>query len=891
MPVADSRPPSGVVTFLFTDIGGSTRKWESDDRAMAAAVRRHDDILRSVIGAHGGYIFKTVGDAFCATFTRATDALRCAVAIQRTLAEEPWPIEDGIAVRIALHAGEEYEMRDGDYFGRSVNRVARLGTIAHPGQIIADAATFDLARSAVTARETVIDQGMHRLKDLDAPVHVKEVRRAEDVTVFPPLASLGSHESNLPIPARPIVGRAKLIERICREVERSSVVMLLGAGGIGKTRAAIEAATAATESFPDGSHFIDFSRETGADVLDVIRGALVPRGERIDLDRLVERVRDRKQLIVIDDGDEVRDECAAIVTRLAENAPQMRFITTSRQPLPVRSAASVRIGRLDPPDAERLLSDLLSAQGLAHVDRRMVRDLAEAADGIPLALEVIAGSAQTVPLEHVAAAFFGERVAVDDGGILDRAVKAGVDLLAERERIVFACAAVFAGGWTVDAMNAVAAAAGVSPSETLAALKKLASVSLIELEGSRYRIFAPVRAHAASLLDPALRDELRAAHAKHYAAFAARAVDELPRAADVQRRAIFAERPNLRYALATFIANGDRDAAVALSLHIVPIWQRYADFDDGLVLLTRVNDELGERLTCTQRAHVLTALTALAQFAGRREKAASYAQHALSHATDCGEPRVICEAEMAGANVSRYAGRTAEAAAAYAHCAEQFERLGVADGVARAKFNLASIYEATSEYTRASALFAEALAIFEREEDDHRVAWALYGLASVAVHQRDLTSARAYLAESLVLRRQIEDRRGIAECLLLEAQIAAETDPAGGLRILVEALEFAEQSGHRVGLAIGARTAADALMRAGRDDDAAVIFGIAYALAHDTGLVGLDAGDMTLGRVEITLAGRLGEGAIAAAKRRGARDRDHLVTRFAALMAEPAAAL
>src|SRR5580692_10843152 len=247
------RIPSGTITLLFSDIAGSTRLWESGPDAMAMALRRHDEIMRSVIEGAGGYVFKTVGDAFCAAFETAQQAVAAAVHAQLDLNQQEWPTERPVRVRIALHTGV-CEERDGDYFGPTVNRVARLEAIAHGGQTVASGPTADLVDGSLPERVRLRDLGMHRLRDLGRPEHVFQVEVAGLPASFPPLESLDSPDlpNNLPGLLSTFVGRSAELAAIRGLLTESRLLTLTGAGGCGKTRLALQAAAEQLDQAPDG---------------------------------------------------------------------------------------------------------------------------------------------------------------------------------------------------------------------------------------------------------------------------------------------------------------------------------------------------------------------------------------------------------------------------------------------------------------------------------------------------------------------------------------------------------------------------------------------------------------------------------------------------------------
>src|SRR5215204_4619031 len=257
-------PPTGTVTFLFTDIEGSTLLWERDARAMRSALARHDEILRSVIEERGGHVFKTVGDAFCAAFPSAPEALGTAIFAQRALHDEEWEEGATIRVRVALHTGAvdeqggDYFEQRGDYFGPALNRVARLLSAAHGGQTLLSLATQELVRDVLPVDARLDDLGERRLKDLFRPERVFQVTVPDLPSEFPPLRTLESLRNNLPLQPTPLVGREQEVGEGCERFRQEEIrlLTLTGPGGTGKTRLALQAAADVLEDFEDGVFFV-----------------------------------------------------------------------------------------------------------------------------------------------------------------------------------------------------------------------------------------------------------------------------------------------------------------------------------------------------------------------------------------------------------------------------------------------------------------------------------------------------------------------------------------------------------------------------------------------------------------------------------------------------------
>ncbi|MBV8531464.1 MAG: adenylate/guanylate cyclase domain-containing protein, partial [Candidatus Eremiobacteraeota bacterium] len=241
--------PSGTVTLLFTDIESSSQHWEEQRATMPEALRRHDELLRAAIEAHGGHVFKTMGDQFCAVFSLASDAVAAAADAQRALAAEDWREIGGLAVRMALHSGATNE-REGDYFGSTVNRVARLLVVAHGGQVVVSGSTAPLVRDLMPEQTELLDLGSHRLKDLIEPEHVWQLSIETLRTEFPALRSLDARPNNLPIQRTSFVGREHDIADVVELLERHRLLTLVGSGGVGKTRLALHVGAELLDRYP-----------------------------------------------------------------------------------------------------------------------------------------------------------------------------------------------------------------------------------------------------------------------------------------------------------------------------------------------------------------------------------------------------------------------------------------------------------------------------------------------------------------------------------------------------------------------------------------------------------------------------------------------------------------
>src|SRR5579872_6308033 len=258
--------PTGTVTFLFTDIEGSTKLWDEHPETMWSALARHDVILRQAIEQNGGVVFKTVGDAFCAAFSTAPDALAAALDAQRTLTAEPWPAETPLRVRMALHTGA-VEHRDSDYFGQPLNRIARLLSAGHGGQVLVSASTYELIRDHQPQSASVRNLGDKRLRDLDRAEHIYQLLHPDLPSEFPPLRTLDALPNNLPLQTTSFIGREKEIAEVKRLLEKTRLLTLTGSGGCGKTRLSLQVAADLLDDFSDGVWLVELASLSDPDLV------------------------------------------------------------------------------------------------------------------------------------------------------------------------------------------------------------------------------------------------------------------------------------------------------------------------------------------------------------------------------------------------------------------------------------------------------------------------------------------------------------------------------------------------------------------------------------------------------------------------------------------------
>ena len=538
------RRPTGTLTFLFTDLERSTRLWEERPDAMGPALRRHDECVRVAIDTHGGFVFATGGDGFAAAFGSAAAAALAAVAAQRGLATED-PRGGLLRARMALHTGVAEE-RDGNYFGPAVNRTARLMGVAYGNQVLVSQVTSELLRSQLPEGMGLVDLGRHRLRDLPEPQRVFQLIAAGLPTEFPPLRSIDVLLSNLPIPRSTFIGRQRELDTLSGFLRGRPLTTLVGPGGSGKTRLAIEAARAMIADYPDGVWFVDLSsaREPVAVVAEVASAVRMPAGgssggSRSVRDELVDFLAGRSVLLVLDNCEHLLDACADLLEALFRVLSAVRVLATSREPVGINGEQIYRLGPLGVEGADseaqrlfvdraRLVDPAFDPAGVTDVVAEICRRL----DGIPLAIELAAACVAHFSPADIASRL-DDRFTLLHGGrrtarqqTLATTVEWSHALLDEVERAVLRRCAVFVAGFTLAAAQAVCAGDDVAPEVAARALGSLVRRSMVQAEpaeggGLRYGLLETIRLYAQHRLwDAGETDAVRARHRDWFVAWA-----------------------------------------------------------------------------------------------------------------------------------------------------------------------------------------------------------------------------------------------------------------------------------------------------------------------------------------------------------------------------------
>jgi predicted ATPase/class 3 adenylate cyclase len=520
--------PSGTVTFLYTDIEGSTPLWEREPAAMQQAQERHDAILHPAIAAGGGRVYKVIGDAFQAAFAVAGDAVRAAAAAQRALAAESWPTSRPLRVRMGIHSGHAIA-EERDYLTtHTLNRVARIMAAGHGGQILLSEAVVELLRDDMPAGLSLREMGLHQMKGLAQPERLYQVAAPDLPASFPPLNTLSTGANNLPAQLTTFVGRERELSEVAALLAECRLVTLAGAGGAGKTRLAIQAARQLQGAFPHGIWLVELAPL--ADPLLVPQAALAvlglqEDGQRTPLQILIDYLQPKTLLLLLDNCEHLIAACAELSDALLRACPQLRILASSREALGVAGEAAYRVPSLAAPAAEEMaLEELASLDAvrlfveraaaarpgftLNEQNAAAVAQICRRLDGIPLAIELAAARVKVLAPEQIAARLDdrfrlltgGSRTALPRQQTLRALIDWSYSLLAPEEQQLLRRLAVFTGGWTLEAAETVCAGEGIEPYDVLDLLARLVDKSLVllvEEEGAvRYRRLETIRQYA-----------------------------------------------------------------------------------------------------------------------------------------------------------------------------------------------------------------------------------------------------------------------------------------------------------------------------------------------------------------------------------------------------------
>ncbi len=844
---------------------------------MREALARHDLLIESAVAGHSGTIVRPrgEGDSRFAVFEGAADAVAAACAVQRALLAEQWTTPSPLRVRIGLHTGDA-QLRAGDYYGPDVNRCARIRGAAHGGQTLLSSKTAELASLGLPAGASLRSLGPHRLKDLQRPEQLFQLLHRDLQDEFPPLLTLDAYPNNLPLQLTTFIGREREITEVKRLLSKQRLVTLVGAGGCGKTRLAIQVAADLSDSFEDGVWLVELASLLESDLVpQAVAAAVGVREEpsRNLVETLVDHLRSKSVLLAIDNCEHLIEASARLVGALLASGPKIRVLATSRESLGIIGESLWRVPSLSMPDkdrvtptavgeceAVRLFLDrarlVVPGYTLAHDNAGALAQLCRRLDGMPLAIELAAGRLNVLSAEQIAARLddrfrllSGGRTAPTRQQTLRAALDWSYDLLSDPERDLFNRLSVFAGGFTLEEAEQVCAGVNFDERDVLELLSRLVNKSLVVIEeprdAMRFLLLETVRQYGLQKLqDSEGAQAIAGKHLQCFVGFAERVEAELegPEQGRWLDR-IEADHDNMRAALAWSSANGRIEECLRLAGSLCTFWQVRGYLAEGRARLEQAL-MAAEEASATARAKALSGVALLARRQADYAAARSFSEESLAVFRKIGDRKGIAKVLDNLAIV------------AYEH-EEDFERatalfeesLGLrralADrwGMAASLNNLGVVAQWRGDYQQAAGLYEQSLTLAREVGDKRGVGSLLNNLGLMAQWQGDCKQAEALHRESLTLRQEVGDKEGIAECLEGLAQIAGtHREPERAARLYATAENVRADIGvrlvpselatrERAVAAVREQLGAEGLDRAWREGSAMTLEeAIAYAL-------------------------------------------------------------
>ena len=859
---------TGIVTFLLSDIEGSTRLWEEEPERMPDALARHDALVRAAVTQHRGTIVKMAGDGIHAAFDDPLDAIAATVEFQRALADPAATNGIRFRVRCGLHAGVA-EGRDNDYFGSTVNRAARIMSAAHGGQVLVSQAVAELVHDRLPVGTSLTDLGSVRLRSVAHPERIHQLVHPELQHHFPALRSLEATPHNLPQQFTSFIGRERERAEVLRLLSGPRLLTLIGPGGIGKTRLALQVAADVMDAYPDGTWFVDLAPVTDAALVPQTVARVLGVQEQKDMplvQALCEHVAPRRLLVVLDNCEHLVAACAALLSALLQAAPGARFLATSREPLNIVGEQTYPLRPLSLPDPAAGADGIARSEAIRLFVQRAqlqrpnfaldprqapaVVRICTRLDGIPLALELAAARIGTLPVAKIAERL-DDRFRLLSGGAVtglprQQTLRAMVDwsfdLLSAAEKATFARLAVFAGGFALEAAESVCATGAIAQHDVLDLLSSLVQKSLVtfDADADRYRMLETIGEYARGRLEESGEAPMiRRRHRDAYAALASEAESALPGGPQQAHwlSRLEGEHDNLRAAL-TFSLAEPEGAEVAASMcgALYLFWVYRGHHREGYRWCQAAHARNADRPASAPRAKALLGAGTLATYVGDQAAAQDALEQALEMSRQLRdralEARALNNLATAAFNRRSFAEAQAlleDAVIVNRELGNQTHEIINLVNLGNAANSLGNFEQAVAPLERALTL-SRAMGLRVLESD------VLGHLAMQAQYRGDYATAQAQGEEALAIDREMGVRSHEAQKLLRLAEIAlARGDAAAGRARLVEALALNRDLASVAGIADDLDLAATIAVAEGKHRQGAIFAGIADVLRARSG--------------------------------------------------------
>jgi len=841
--------PTGTVTFLFTDIEGSTRLMQELGERYVPLQVVHHELLRNAFRTNDGRELRTEGDSFFCVFASAVDACQAAATAQRSFAEHPWPKGGALRVRIGLHTGEAPLMGE-EYIGLDVHHAARIAGAAYGGQVLVSEATQALVDGSLPSELTLRDLGTHRLRDLARTEHLFQLVVNGVPDIFPALRTVDGTPNNLPTQLTSFVGRGEMVARAKHVLEGCRLMTLTGPGGIGKTRLSLQVAAETFDQFPDGVYFVPLSAVRDPDVIPSVIAqslSLGLTGNKMPLDAVKEHLLDRKVLLVMDNFEQLLPDAAGLPASLLQASPKLKVIVSSRAALRSYGEQEFPVEPLDLPDPKTrpsletlsqfeavklFIERALAAKPDFHATNEnapAIAGICERVDGLPLAIELAAAriklfspQALFTRLEKSLSALgTGSRDLPGRQQTLAGAIAWSYELLDPPLQRLMARFSVFARGAGLEQAEAVCGPADEVGTDVLSGLDELADQSLLrrmpDFDEPRLIMLQTIREFASDRLDESGEaDLIRDRHAAALTALAEASEGRLfgdERKAQLDRLEL--DHDNFRAALDWCIANARTEQALRLAAALWRFWQMRGHLREGRARVEAVLRLPGGDKFPEARRHALEAAGGIAYWQADMAAAQVWYDEALVLTRAAGDKRAIANA-IYNDSFPRVLQRTdmATALVLLDEALTLYRELDDKPGIARCLWGIGNVYHFLQDYKAAVAPLDEAIVLFRGLDDQFGLGWALHTRALAAINVDDAAAAEPLIAEAFDLFGKAGDISALTILLDDAAQVARlHGDRLRSLRLAAAAAAVQAKTGAEIAMmanAIGGRPTAAA---------------------------------------------------------------------------------
>ena len=846
--------PSGTVTFLFTDIEGSTKLAQQFPHRWESMRARHHSILQSAMDSHNGYVFQIIGDAFCVAFHAASDGLNAAIEAQRDLQCEDWG-DTPIKVRMGLHTGSA-ELRGTDYRGYlTMAKVQRIMSLAYGGQVLVSNTSAEVLHHELPPGVVLLDLKEHRLKGFPELERLWQLVTPDVQQDFPPLQSLKEIPNNLPLQLTTFIGREKEVEQIKKRLEKNRLLTLTGSGGVGKTRLSIQVASELLSEYPNGVWLVELAPIMNPELVTrTICSALglTPQGNLPALNVLTEYLKPKKILLVLDNCEHLIDTCAQLCDSLLHACPDVGILASSREALGIDGENAYRVPSLSLPYSNDGLQAIRESEAvqlflervhavqpefqLTVSEAPVIAQICRRLDGIALAIELAASRVKLLKVEQIAIRLDdvfrlltgGSRTALPRQQTLRALIDWSYNLLSDEEQTALRYLSVFVSGWGLEAAEYICDDPNMLDLLTHLVDKSLVAVDFERGDEPRYDLLETIRQYAREkLVEKGEAEKLRARHLDYFVGFAGKVEPKLRGPEQLKcLRQLEIEYDNIRAALEHSYMSGHINAGVQLAWSLLIFWSGSGHWREAKDLLARLLAQPQAMGKTLLRVKGLSVAGLMATLLNDSSLAQAWLDESLEIAFELGPECKDLYAINLGLqgysirdrDLSRARSQCEEALAIGREINDQFSIANILD-------YLGNIYAAQGDYSAAQAASTESMTCFLAMDNKWMSSRPLGNLGAISFQHGNYESARSYWEAALEVYREMGDKPNTAFMLSSLAKVALlQGDLGHSVDLYEESLTLWRIIGDEVSISLLLIDLGSLLLKQGNMDRAATLF-------------------------------------------------------------------